>query len=87
VVLGGFAEVSADGLTILADVATAEDEVDLELIRTRIKDLEDKSGKLQGTASFDERKELDRIIERLDHFRTLDWALRGGSRADSPAAH
>jgi F-type H+-transporting ATPase subunit epsilon len=86
VVLGGFAEVSPDGLTILADVATAEDEADLELIRARIKELEDTSGKLQGAASVDERKQLDRLIERLDHFRTLDWALRGGSRGDG-AAH
>src|SRR5215475_9837355 len=52
VVLGGFAEVSSEGLTILADVATTEDEADLDLIRTRIKDLEDTTGKLQGTSSF-----------------------------------
>ena len=84
VVLGGFAEMSPDGLTILADVATTEDEADIELIRTRIKDLEDSTGKLQGAGSFDERKQLDRLIERLDHFRTLDWALGGGgSRADA----
>jgi F-type H+-transporting ATPase subunit epsilon len=87
VVLGGFAEVSPEGLTILADVATTQDEADLELIRTRIASLEESSGKLKGTESFDERKQLDRVIERLDHFRTLDWALRGDGPRSGGAAH
>ena len=82
VVLGGFAEMSPEGLTILADIATTEDEADLDLIRTRIASLEESTKKLEGSSSFDERKQLDRVIERLDHFRTLDWALRG----DGPTA-
>src|ERR1700760_3908425 len=40
VVLGGFAEVSPEGLTVLADVATTEDDADLDLIRSRIGQLE-----------------------------------------------
>src|SRR5690348_15123872 len=38
VVLGGFAEVTPEGLTVLADVATTEAEVDRELIHARIKE-------------------------------------------------
>jgi F-type H+-transporting ATPase subunit epsilon len=87
VVLGGFAEVSADGLTILADVATPEDEADLDLIKTRIGALEESTGKLKDATSFDERKQLDRLVERLDHFRTLDWALRGDDARPGGAAH
>ncbi len=87
VVLGGFAEVSPEGLTVLADVATTEDEADLDLIRTRIAGLEETSKKLEGATAVDERKQLDRIVERLDHFRTLDWSLRGDDARPGGAAH
>src|ERR1700687_2907511 len=36
VVLGGFAEVSAEGLTVLADVAEAVQDIDRRLIASRI---------------------------------------------------
>lgn len=79
VVLGGFAEMSASGLTVLAEGASPADEADRMLIATRIKELEEGRDKLGRAESFDEKKELDRMIERLDHFYALDRALQGGS--------
>ena len=40
VVLGGFAEVSASGLTVLADVAETAADMDREMLATRIGELE-----------------------------------------------
>ncbi|MEX0752648.1 MAG: F0F1 ATP synthase subunit epsilon [Xanthobacteraceae bacterium] len=69
VVLGGFAEVNPQGLTVLADVASSIEELDravlaahIEESEARIKDME------QGSL-------LDREIARLDHFKTLDRHL------------
>ena len=65
VVLGGFAEVGPGGLTVLADVATALEDLDraafaaqIEAQEQRVKEME------QGSA-------LDREIARLDHFKAL----------------
>jgi F-type H+-transporting ATPase subunit epsilon len=78
VVLGGFAEVSTGGLTVLADVAWPITEAEQDVVATRIKELEERCAKLEKGESFDERKQLDREIERLDHFRTLGRTLQGG---------
>jgi F-type H+-transporting ATPase subunit epsilon len=71
VVLGGFAEVGPDGLTVLADVATTVDDVDraalqeqIGQMQERVKDMEQGSG-------------LDKAIARLDHFKALDQHLQG----------
>ena len=73
VVLGGFAEVSASGLTVLADVATAIEDIDRAMLAAQIKDIEDKVKQMQqGDA-------LDREISRLEHFKTLHWDLTGTS--------
>ncbi len=71
VVLGGFAEVSAKGLTVLADVATSMEDIDHAMIAAQIKDMEGKVAQMeQGSA-------LDREIARLDHFKALQFQLTG----------
>jgi F-type H+-transporting ATPase subunit epsilon len=75
VVLGGFAEVSPEALTVLADAAWPIVEADHALIATRIRELEESREKL------DERALLDRAIERLDHLRVLERTLQGGAAA------
>jgi F-type H+-transporting ATPase subunit epsilon len=71
VVLGGFVEVSADGLTVLADVATSVEDVDQAMIATHIENMEERVTQMQAGS------ELDRLVARLDHFRTLNQHLSG----------
>jgi F-type H+-transporting ATPase subunit epsilon len=71
VVLGGFAEVSAQGLTVLAEGADAVETIDRGMIASRIAELESSIEKTEpGNA-------LDRLITRLDHFRQVDRHLTG----------
>jgi F-type H+-transporting ATPase subunit epsilon len=70
VVLGGFAEVNPQGLTILADVATSVEDIDRAAIATHIREMEENIKEMeQGTL-------LDRAIARLDHFKALDTHLQ-----------
>ena len=71
VVLGGFVEVSAEGLTVLADVATSLEEIDQTMIAAQVKDMEERA------AQMEPGDELDRMVARLDHFRTLNEHLSG----------
>ena len=71
VVLGGFAEVSADGLTVLADVAEAVDTVDRNMLSERMGALEERIAKTEPGS------ELDRLITRLDHYKEVDRHLTG----------
>jgi F-type H+-transporting ATPase subunit epsilon len=71
VVLGGFAEVSADGLTVLADVAEAAEDIDRSVITTRISELENR------IAQTEPGSELDKLIRRLDHFKEVDRHITG----------
>jgi F-type H+-transporting ATPase subunit epsilon len=71
VVLGGFAEVSEAGLTILADLAEKASELDCAVITTRISELE------QTIAKTEPGSALDRLITRLDHYKTVDHHLTG----------
>ncbi len=71
VVLGGFAEVSAEGLTVLADVAEAIQDIDRGMIAARIGELEQRIEKTEPGS------ELDKLITRLDHFKTVDRHLTG----------
>ena len=71
VVLGGFAEVSADGLTVLADVAESVADIDRAKITTQIGELEQRIEKMEPGS------ELDKLITRLDHFKTVDRHLTG----------
>lgn len=70
VVLGGFAEVSAEGLTVLADVAEAVEDIDREAIAARIREMESRIGKMEAGS------ELDKAITRLDHFKEVDRHLQ-----------
>jgi F-type H+-transporting ATPase subunit epsilon len=68
IVLGGLAEVSAKGLTLLADVATSLEELDRAGLAQQISGMESKLAEKQGS-------ELDREIERLDHFKSIQNEL------------
>ncbi len=69
VVLGGFAEVSAQGLTVLADVAEAVEGIDRGIITERIGALEQRISKTEPGS------ELDTLITRLDHYKEVDQHL------------
>ena len=64
IVLGGLAEVSDKGLNVLADVATSMDELDRAAFAKDIAAMEAKLAEKEGS-------QLDRAIERLDHFKTI----------------
>jgi F-type H+-transporting ATPase subunit epsilon len=68
IVLGGLAEVSEKGLTVLADVATSIEEVDRARFAATIGEMETKLAEKEGF-------ELDREIERLDHFKSVQQQL------------
>ena len=68
IVLGGIAEVSDKGLTVLADVATSIDELDRAKFAETISDMEAKLAEKEGS-------ELDKEIERLDHFKNIQHEL------------
>ena len=71
VVLRGFAEVSAQGLTVLADVAEAVEDIDRAMIAQRISELESRIEKTELGS------DLDKLITRLDHYKTVDRHLTG----------
>ncbi|MBI4275877.1 MAG: F0F1 ATP synthase subunit epsilon [Rhizobiales bacterium] len=71
VVLGGFAEVSPKGLTVLADVATSTEDFDNAMIAAELKTMEEKVAQMEPGSA------LDREIARLDHFKTLQFELTG----------
>jgi F-type H+-transporting ATPase subunit epsilon len=68
IVLGGLAEVSDKGLTVLADVATAVADLDQTKFSETIKGMEEKLAEKEGS-------ELDNAIERLDHFKSIQNEL------------
>src|ERR1700739_591173 len=68
IVLGGIAEVSEKGLTVLADVATSLDELDRAQFTDTITDMETKLSEKEGS-------ELDRALERLDHYKSIQHEL------------
>ena len=71
VVLGGFAEVSAKGLTVLADIASSVEDLDRVALAAQIKAAEERIAQMeQGSA-------LDKEIWRLDHFKTVQMQLTG----------
>jgi F-type H+-transporting ATPase subunit epsilon len=71
VVLGGFAEVSESGLTILADLAEKAVDLDRGVITTKIGELEQTISKTEPGSA------LDKLITRLDHYKTVDRHLTG----------
>jgi F-type H+-transporting ATPase subunit epsilon len=68
IVLGGLAEMSEKGLTVLADVATSTQDIDRALFAETIAEMEAKLAEKEGS-------ELDRAIERLDHFKSIQQEL------------
>jgi F-type H+-transporting ATPase subunit epsilon len=71
VVLGGFAEVSAKGLTVLADTADSLADFDRTVLATHIGEMEQQIAKMEpGNA-------LDKLITRLDHYKNVDRHLTG----------
>ena len=68
IVLGGLAEMSDNRLTVLADVATSIEELDRARFADKISEMEAKLSEKEGSA-------LDRAIERLDHFKSIQHQL------------
>ena len=68
IVLGGLAEVSDNRLTVLADVATSIQDVDRAQFAETIAEMEAKLAEKEGS-------ELDRAIERLDRFKSIQHEL------------
>lgn len=75
VVFGGFAEVSAGGLTILADGAVAVEDVDAGALASQIKDAEEDVADARDDAA------RDRLQRKLDQLRTVQAAALGTSVA------
>ena len=71
VVLGGVAEVSSSGLTILAELAEDASSIDPAMIESRIGELEQRVSKTEAGS------ELDKLITRLDHYKTVHRHLTG----------
>lgn len=68
IVLGGLAEMSEKGLTVLADVATSTAELDRAQFAETITEMEAKLAEKEGS-------ELDHALERLDHFKSIQQEL------------
>jgi F-type H+-transporting ATPase subunit epsilon len=68
IVLGGLAEMSTRGLTVLADVATSLEDLDRAQFADAIAEMQAKLSEKEGS-------ELDREIERLDHFKSIQNEL------------
>jgi len=68
IVLGGLAEVSSAGLTILADTATSIEDLDRGMFASQIAEMEEALKEQEGDA-------LDRTIARLDHFKVIQQQI------------
>jgi F-type H+-transporting ATPase subunit epsilon len=69
IVTGGVAEVTASGLTVLADVARSLEELDRARLADVIAEMEAKLAEKEGD-------EFDRALERLDHFKTVQQQVQ-----------
>jgi len=74
-VVGGFAEVNPDGLTVLADRAVPVDELDPAVLAGEIKDAEEDLADATSDAT------RDRVKLKLDQLRAVQAVLGGGSSA------
>ena len=75
VVVGGFAEVSANGLTILADTATPLEDFDTAHLATEIKNTE------EDAADAKDGRTRDKLEHRLSQLRALQAAVGAGASA------
>jgi F-type H+-transporting ATPase subunit epsilon len=71
VVLGGFAEVSEKGLTIVADLADTVGDFDKAVLASQIEAVQAEIQKTEPGSA------LDKLITRLDHFKDVDRHLQG----------
>ena len=69
IVLGGLAEVSDKGLTVLADTATSLAELDREAFAKQIEEME------ENLKDEEPGNTLDRAIARLDHFKVIQQRI------------
>jgi F-type H+-transporting ATPase subunit epsilon len=69
VVVGGFAEVNEEGLTVLADMAVPVEEFDRASLASEIKDTEEDLADAADDAARDKAR------EKLDQLKALDAAL------------
>jgi F-type H+-transporting ATPase subunit epsilon len=69
VVIGGFAEVSPAGLTVLADKAVARADFDMTALASEIKDAE------EDVADSTDDVQRDRLARHLDQLKSLQAAL------------
>jgi F-type H+-transporting ATPase subunit epsilon len=69
VVIGGYAEVSPAGLTVLADRAVAREDFDMALLAGEIKDAE------EDVADCTDDAERDRLTRHLEQLKSLQAAL------------
>jgi len=69
IVLGGIAEVNDKGLTVLTEVATSLEELDRAQLAETISEMESKLAEQEGS-------ELDRALERLDQFKSIQQQLQ-----------
>jgi F-type H+-transporting ATPase subunit epsilon len=69
VVIGGFAEVSPAGLTVLADQAVPRPDFDMALLATEIKDAE------EDVADAKDDAERDKLSRHLHQLKALQEAL------------
>ena len=68
IVLGGLAEMSEKGLTVLTEVATSIEELDRARFADTIAEMESKLAEKEGD-------EFDREIARLDNFKSIQSEL------------
>jgi F-type H+-transporting ATPase subunit epsilon len=68
IVLGGLAEVSEKGMTVLTDVATSIEELDRAQFADSIAEMQEKLSEKEGN-------ELDLALARLDHFKSIQHEL------------
>jgi F-type H+-transporting ATPase subunit epsilon len=69
IVVGGFAEVSPAGLTILADRSMPRDNFDAALLAAEIKDTE------EDVADAEDDAQRDKLARRLEQLKSLQTAL------------
>ena len=72
VVVGGFAEVSATGLTILADMATPLEDFDTAQLAAEIKNTE------EDAADAKDGRVKDKLEHRLSQLRALQASVGAG---------
>jgi F-type H+-transporting ATPase subunit epsilon len=68
IVLGGLAEMSESGLTVLANVATAIEELDKAEFAATVTEMQEKLSEKEGS-------ELDHALERLDQFKSIQHQI------------